>query len=261
MQKWRLIESGAGSPGRNMAIDEALLRGFSEGDLPIFRLYRWQPSLSLGRFQNAGESIDLERRREVGIPCVRRMTGGGALLHGGDLSYALVLPRHTFGKKGVRENYRRLCTFLILLYEKLGLEARFVRDLKLPERASSCCLAGREAYDIVIGGAKMGGNAQRYTQQALFQHGSIPLEIDTATFAPLFREASGLSEAASLQKLGVEARYDAVAAAAFQAFRESFGAELVPDTLSGSEARSAAALLERKYSTEEWNCEGRSQMA
>jgi lipoate-protein ligase A len=52
-----------------------------------------------------------------------------------------------------------------------------------------------------------------------------------------------------------------VTAAALQAFRESFGAELAADTLSGEEERTAAALLKRKYGTEAWNCEARSDMA
>ena len=189
------------------------------------------------------------------------MTGGGTLVHGGDLSYTLILPRYAFGRKGVRENYRRLCAFLIRLYETLGLEARFAREAGFAESPSPSCMAGREAYDIVIGGAKMGGNAQRYTQGALFQHGSIPLQIDTERFAPLFRGASGLSEAASLRKLGVTADYNTVAAMALEAFRERFDAELLPGSLNSGEEECMKVLLKRKYGTKEWNCEGRSEMA
>lgn len=261
MRQWRLIESGVGGAAWNMAIDEALLRTFSEGDRPLLRLYRWEPSLTLGRFQKSGESIDKERAERLGIPSVRRMTGGGTLVHGGDLSYALVLPRSYTHERGVKESYRRLCAFLLRLYGRLGLKAHFARDAGFSESPSASCLAGREAYDIIINGAKMGGNAQRYTRHALFQHGSIPLEIDAQRFAPLFRSVSGLSEAATLSRLGVVLDYDDVAATVREAFQESFDAELLPDTLSGGEERTAIELLERKYGTKEWNDEARSPMA
>ena len=60
-----------------MAVDEALLLNFQEGDVPILRLYSWEPSLSLGRFSKAKESLDLEKVMERKIPIVRRVTGGG----------------------------------------------------------------------------------------------------------------------------------------------------------------------------------------
>lgn len=261
MRQWRLIEHGTESAARNMAVDEALLQGFSEGSFPLLRLYRWKPSLTLGRFQKSGDSVDPERAERHAIPCVRRMTGGGTLIHGGDLSYALLLPRAFAHERGVKESYRTLCAFLLRLYAKLGLEARFARDAGLAESPSPSCLAGREAYDIVIGGSKMGGNAQRYTRRALFQHGSIPLAIDAARFGPLFCQASGLKEAASLQRLGMDVSFEAVAAMLREAFCESFGAVLLPDALSPEEELRASELQRRKYGTKEWNSDARTPMA
>lgn len=261
MQRFRVINEGVGSAGWNMAVDEALLCGFGAERLPVLRLYGWEPSLTLGRFQNAGESIDLEKAAAGGLSCVRRMTGGSALVHGNDLSYALVLPRAFAEGRGVRESYRFLCGFLLRLYDALGLKAAFACDLRLAERRSELCLAGREACDIVIGGRKMGGNAQRYTRNTLFQHGTIPLGIDAARFAPLFSEADALEEAATLERLGVAMTPDALRGAAVEAFCETFGAEAVPATLTKGERRYAEALLAGKYAQRSWNVEARSEMA
>ena len=146
----RLIETGSGSAAWNMALDEALLSNFKEADLPILRLYRWEPSLSLGRFSKLEESVDRQKIEQSDISYVRRMTGGGILVHGDELSYTLILPRKSLKEKGIKESYRHLCCFLIRLYEELGHKADFACDQHLEGEKSDICLATNEAYDIVI---------------------------------------------------------------------------------------------------------------
>ncbi len=252
-KQWRLIESGIGSAGWNMAVDEALLNDFKEGDLPVLRLYGWEAALSLGRFSKAERSVDMQRLKQQKIACVRRMTGGGVLVHGGDLSYALILPRELLKHQGVKESYRHLCAFLIRLYAKLGQEAFFAGERRLEGARSDVCLAENETYDIVIGGRKMGGNAQRHTRNALFQHGSLPMQLDETRFAPLFLGDSGLERAATLQRLGSVLSYEALSDALKEAFCETFDADLLPETLCASEEQLAEELLAGKYSQERWN--------
>lgn len=248
---WRLIDTGTGTAHWNMAVDEALLEGFREGDLPILRLYGWKPALSLGRFSNIDKSVDRDRLEKDELPYVRRMTGGGVLVHGGDLSYALILPREK--ERGVKESYRYLCRFLICLYEKLGQSARFAHDLQLEGERSDICLAGNEAYDIVIDGRKIGGNAQRHTRHALFQHGSVPMSVDEPRFRPLFLGESGLEGAATLQRLGCSVAYEELAALVREVFMETFDVNVVPETLRLPEEQRARELLECKYSQQRWN--------
>ena len=253
VKTWRLIETGIGSAGWNMALDETLLEGFREGDLPILRLYGWEPSLSLGRFSYVHKSVDIKRAEQQGLLFVRRMTGGGILVHGADLSYTLILPRKSLKEKGVKESYRHLCSFLIRLYEKLGLNANFAHDLQLEGERSDICLAGNEAYDIMIEGEKMGGNAQRYTRHALFQHGSIPMRLDEARFKPLFLKESGLKRAAALDRLGCPVTFEELSRLLKEAFCETFDVDVVQDTLRESEVRRARELLAQKYTLESWN--------
>ena len=252
-KRWRLIESGEGSGAWNMAVDEALLESFKEGDRPILRLYGWEPSLSLGRFSGADRSVDLESAEAEGIACVRRISGGGILVHGGDLSYSMILPRRVLKSRGVKESYRYLCGFLVNLYAKLGQKASFAQELQLESESTNVCLASNEPYDLLIGGRKMGGNAQRHTSGAFLQHGTIPITVDQARFGPLFLEESGLSNAATLERLGIEVGIDALSKLLKESFSESFGARLVSGTLSASEEQRAGELLAKKYSQQRWN--------
>jgi len=248
-----MLDTGYGSAAWNMAVDEALLKNFDEGDLPIFRIYGWEPALSLGRFSDARKNINIQRLKQKELAFVRRMTGGGILVHGGDLSYSILLPRGLLTDIGVKESYRHLCRFLIKLYERLGLKAEFASDMKLDGHKSEICLAGIEAYDIAIDGKKMGGNAQRYTKTGLFQHGSIPISIDKSGFEDLFLEDSGLQEAATLEECGSSANYAQISSLLQEVFLEEFGADLIRDSLSTLEEEDARELLVQKYTQQRWN--------
>jgi lipoate-protein ligase A len=88
----------------NMARDEALL---AEGT-PALRFYRWSPPcVSLGYFQNAAADIDLDYLTREGIDLVRRPTGGRAVLHEHELTYAVVLPESLL-PAGVVPSYRKI---------------------------------------------------------------------------------------------------------------------------------------------------------
>ncbi|MDO9207789.1 MAG: lipoate--protein ligase family protein [Sulfuricurvum sp.] len=257
LKTWRLIDTKIGSAYWNMAVDEALLEGFKEGDLPILRLYGWENALSVGKFLNISKSVNMKKLEHQKLPLVRRMSGGGVLVHGDDLSYTLIVPREALKDRGVKESYHNLCGFLIRLYEKLGHTADFVRDSQFKEVKSDICLAGNETYDIVIEGGKMGGNAQRHTRHALFQHGTIPMRLNEALFNPLFTEESGLKRAATLERLGTSIEYEPLSLLVREAFCETFGVELLSEPLRIPEEERAKKLLMNKYTQERWNYDGK----
>lgn len=253
LKRWRLIDTGVGTAHYNMAVDEALLRNFTKESLPILRLYRWESSLSFGRFSDVSGSIDLRTLQEKRFAHVRRMTGGGVLMHGGDLSYTLILPRESLKDLGVKKSYEYLCGFLLELYKKLGLNAAFAHDLKLQTSKSNFCLASYEPYDILVDGKKMGGNAQRYSRDKLFQHGTIPLHFEHRMFKNLFLEESGLEAAATLNTMQKAITHERLADLLLEAFQLFFDATLMRDAINRSEKRSAYELLVNKYSQEGWN--------
>ena len=88
---WRLIEDGPGSGGWNMGVDEALLASAVAGRATL-RLYSWDgPWLSLGYGQPSRGDLR-SACLEAGVGMVRRVTGGRAVLHGSDLTYAIAAP-------------------------------------------------------------------------------------------------------------------------------------------------------------------------
>jgi lipoate-protein ligase A len=248
-----------------MAIDEALLRCFDpRASLPILRLYRWEPpALSLGRFQEVRRVLDLDRCRAHALPMVRRITGGGALYHAEELTYSLIctstqIPPAT----SIRDSFRVLTGFLIGFYARLGLHAAYARDVtqgatRLGTR-TPFCFAGREEFDILIHGQKIGGNAQRRQRRLIFQHGSIPqsCQVETGLSYMADRFPGYARGVTSLAECGVRAEPDRLSEELVAAFRDSFGVECCEERLSQEEERCAQELILRKYSTTAWNMEG-----
>ena len=256
-KKWRLIDTGISKASFNMAVDETLLNNFKEKNLPILRLYGWEPSLSLGRFSDFHSTLKLTSLQRRNIPYVRRMSGGGILVHGGDLSYSLILPKNTFTDMGVKESYRHLCSFLIKLYEKLGLKANFASQTSLKLSKSKICMMANEAYDITIDGVKIGGNAQRHSKKVLFQHGSVPINLDKSFFRDAFLENAGLESMLTLDKIKQDVTYQSVKELLIESFKESFEVDLIEDVLTAREKLNAKELLNSKYLRTRWNEDGK----
>lgn len=262
---WRLIETGVRDCRTNMAIDEALLQSFEPlCSLPIFRLYGWNPpSLSLGRFQKAAEVLDLERCRVDGVDVVRRITGGGVIYHADELTYSIVCtPAQIPPATSIKDSFRVLTRFLVDFYRRLGLVAIHALDtvaagITLGQR-TDFCFAGRESFDLLIGGKKIGGNAQRRRKDVIFQHGSIPLSNHVVTGQRYMRRCfSGCEEGvASLADCGVTLGRDRLLEELASAFCSSFGVELVDHALSVDEQCVCNSLKNSKYSSIAWNLEG-----
>lgn len=159
---------------KNMLIDKLLLDNFHEKDKPILRLYTWNKSITVGASQNCTDySSSIEHQSN----CFKRITGGGILFHGHDISYSIVLPRNFYKKYKVREIYCMICEFIINFYKSLGLNAQFASDIpSITYSKDQFCQIGIEQNDIIIQNQKIGGNAQKWTKEKIFQHGSIPIK-------------------------------------------------------------------------------------
>ena len=262
---WRLIDTGPLDGASNMAIDEALLDSFDpERSTPVLRLYGWNPpALSFGRFQDAGKVLNLERCRADGVSVVQRITGGGVIYHADELTYAIVCaPQHLPAETTIKESFRFLTGFLLTFYRELGLPAAYAADMpeEMPRlgKRTPFCFAGRESYDILIDGRKIGGNAQRRMKNAVFQHGSIPLMDRVATGIGFLRERpSGLDRSvADLTMLGVNIPEEGLKKRLAAAFAGAIGGTLVPSEMTAAERERAAWLISGKYASGNWNRNG-----
>jgi lipoate-protein ligase A len=147
----------------NMAIDEALLAVIAG---PVLRVYRWaRPAVSFGYFERWAPI----RAAHPGRDAVRRWTGGGVVLHGEDFTYSLLVPG-VFGAPPLVSYgviHGALCSALV----DAGIAARPALDSAA--KISQACFENPVAHDILVGGRKVAGAAQRRTRLGLMHQGSI----------------------------------------------------------------------------------------
>lgn len=171
--KVRFLLSSTLSAKENMRIDKELFDSFDDNSLPIFRLYSWEQSCTIGMSQKFEDIEDIQMYKDN---YAKRITGGGVLFHGNDISYSIIIPTSYMQGLSVKKSYEKLCSFLLKFYKELGLDAKYAKDDEnIILTKDPYCQVGFEPYDIVIDSKKIGGNAQRRDKTTIFQHGSIPL--------------------------------------------------------------------------------------
>ncbi|MBI2081812.1 MAG: lipoate--protein ligase family protein [candidate division NC10 bacterium] len=259
---WRCIRSGALPGPLNMGLDEALALSCARGEGgPVLRLYAWDPpTVSVGYAQPLAGAVDLEACRRLGVGVVRRMTGGRAVLHQHELTYAVAFPEDFFGPGGVQEDYRRISRGLLLGLRRLGVRADLRRGASGRGPVSSVCFLATSRFELAVGGRKLVGSAQRRLRGAVLQHGSVLVDLEPAVWEaalpalrrPAFRDwTDSIVTLAAL--LGGRPPPVRVEEALRQGFEEALGHPL-PETLpSRAEAEAAAALSQGRYARPEWN--------
>jgi lipoate-protein ligase A len=173
----------------NMAIDEALLDLVATDPAAAWlRTYGWStPTLSLGYFQRRADA-DLDPRWRSAAR-VRRPTGGGAIWHEHELTYAIVIPSsHSLARPNTAL-YRAVHAAIGEVLAERAVAARRHGDsatagedvASSPGSRPFLCFADRDGEDLVAGGAKVVGSAQRRRAGAILQHGSLLLKRSTTT--------------------------------------------------------------------------------
>jgi len=162
-----------------MAIDDALLEAPARPEDYTVRFYRWlRPTVSLGYTQSwrSGYMPDIARR--YGMSIVRRRTGGRAVLHAGELTYSVVGDAEDGPLAGgIQATYSAIAEGLVAGFALMGIRAEIVRSRGRRERAEpGACFASRALNELVAGGGKLVGSAQRRARGRALQHGSILLE-------------------------------------------------------------------------------------
>ena len=170
--KWRaLVDPPAAGP-RNMAVDHALAACLNPGEA-VLRVYRWSgPTVSFGRNEPARDHYDPAAGRDAGIEFVRRPTGGRAVLHDRELTYAVVLPLIT--EVGLRGTYRLINRGLVEALRSLGVPAVMAEGRGLPASLDSePCFDEPAPGEVTVEGRKLVGSAQARLDGAILQHGSL----------------------------------------------------------------------------------------
>ena len=179
------IKFGTFTGKENMQIDSDLLDEAIEKNLrkPRFRLYAWEPKcISLGRNQNE----DFLKNNK--IDCVRRLTGGRALLHDNEITYSYITPIDIIPNGDtVAQSYKYISGILIDFFKTLGVELDFGENKKVSTKFDYCMLISTGA-DVCYQGKKIIGSAQYRKQGYILQHGGILFGYNKELLESLFHE-------------------------------------------------------------------------
>lgn len=246
---WRLLETGHEDAFHNMALDEAILEARRDGRVrPTLRLYGWSPpAVSIGYFQRLDEEVHTQTCKDLGIDVVRRITGGGAVLHDKEVTYSVIASETDDSiPRGMLESYKLICAGIIEGLRSLGTEAS---------------LSGN---DIVVGSEKVSGNAQNRRSGVILQHGSIFLDADYETMFSVLnvtKEQMNRGDTCmlrgrmtSLRELrGKGPDFRTVSSHLAKGFEHALGIEFSSAEPTKEETERAESLARTKYSTPEWN--------
>lgn len=237
------------APGpTNMAIDEAMLGSVARDPSAAWlRTYGWsEPTLSLGYFQPWAET-DREPRWRAAAK-VRRATGGGAIWHEHELTFAIVIPSsHPLARPNTAL-YRAVHRATAELLATAGAPARRHGDLDPAEAGEHpdrpfLCFAGRDDEDLVHGGSKLLGSAQRRRAGAVLQHSSL-----------LLRRADAVPELAGAADLaGLDADPRAWSGRVVAALVAALGLQAVATEWPEDLLDDAARIEREVYGNPAWN--------
>jgi lipoate-protein ligase A len=238
----RLLPFQVADGAWNMAADETLLESAAAG-IASFRLYAWsQPTLSLGYFQAHEPSRAFPRLNE--LAWVRRPSGGAALIHHHEVTYALGLPAGSPWHKRGESWLRRLHAVLTQALRDLGVSVHACGDEEETKRGEVLCFLHHTPGDLLVGENKVVGSAQRKQRGALLQHGSILLAV--SPYTPMI---PGLNELT-----GSTISSESFCAVTVDALRRNTGWKLQARQWSPGEQQRIEQLVADKYSQPDWNC-------
>jgi len=242
----RLLIDPPAAGAWNMAVDELLLESAAEGRASL-RFYQWnEATLSLGYFQQFDE-----RKQHAASRCcaaVRRLTGGGAIVHDRELTYSLALPRGHASADDRDRLYSLAHRSLLAALAEKGLRAEVFCPCAQSGRREEefLCFQRRTPGDVILGGMKIAGSAQRRRRGAVLQHGSVLLARSSAApELPGIVELSGIE----LSPLELIERWQPQLA-------EAIGLQCADEPLSTEERRRAESLVGLRYGNRTWT-EGR----
>ena len=227
----------------NMAADDVLLQFANDEHVASLRFYGWLPAtLSLGYFQPAADRLKIKSPELGTLPWVRRPTGGSALVHDKEVTYALALPPGPPWQNS--ESWlMRMHRIIAAALTNLGVAAPMSIVEEPQVLGEVLCFQKQTAGDLICRGAKIVGSAQRKHHQCLLQHGGILLA--RSRHAP---QLPGIAELC-----GLTIMEDQMIAAVKSVFVQETGWELLRAQWTEDDEQRRQRLARGKYSSPIWN--------
>ncbi len=234
-----------------MAVDHALATCLGSGE-GVLRLYRWtSPTASFGRNEPSKDRYDLQAAKNAGIEFVRRPTGGRAVLHDRELTYAVVMPITT--GMSLRGAYRLVNEGLVRALCSLGVPASMAAagERALSPAAGPCFRRPTEG-EVIVNGRKLVGSAQARLAGAMLQHGSLLVGSGQERLAALRGEIEEASQPTCLDEiLDVVPSWDVLVGTVVAGLSDVLSGEWHHEGLRDAE-RAEARLLETHYASAGW---------
>jgi len=234
-----IIQSISSDPYFNLAMEEYLLKETKE---EFFLTYINEPSIIVGKHQNAYAEINLDFVRKYNLKVARRLTGGGTVFHdSGNLNFSFIVN----GKEGQLVDFKKHTKPIIDFLETLSVRAEF---------------AGKN--DLLMDGLKISGNAEHVFRNRVLHHGTLLVDA----------KLSSLSEALKVNP----AKYTDKAVRSIRSkvanitdnIKEPIGIDQLRDQLTNfirkekgatgyglteQDADKISAIRDQKFATWEWN--------
>lgn len=256
MHNWRLLKLETHDAYTNMAIDEAILTARTRNLAPnTIRFYRWNPSaVSIGKFQNIENEVQLDKCKKYGVDVVRRITGGGTVYHDteGEITYSVVANKKDLKAENINAVYAKFYGGIAKALKILGINADFNEG-----NAKTC-------PNLTVNGKKISGSAQSHKKGVVLQHGTLLVDVDLEEMFTFLRVpwAKTCIEVINVAKnkitsikkeVGKDVSIKKVEQALIQGFQKALNIKLVNGELTLYERELAERLYKEKYSKNDWN--------
>jgi lipoyl(octanoyl) transferase len=226
---------------RRARIAEALLEAAIRGDGPVVRMYQWdQPTLSLGYFQKHEAWMSTPPWSETAM--VRRLTGGGAILHDREWTYSCVIPGRDFRLQHPYDLYDRIHHAIVDWTAARGISLRPRGENRTLAQEPYLCYLRGDSHDLCLGESKIVGSAQRRRKGALLQHGSLLLQ-----HSPAAPHIFGVHDLLPNMKLNGDMRSLGMTLASV------IGNRVVESEWTSAEINRAEKLGREKYQSIDWD--------
>ena len=239
-QSWRLIPETVASGVTHMAIDTWLLNGLITGyGVPTLRFYRWSPiAVSLGYHQRRWpEHWQALSWQGQPIELVKRPTGGRAVLHQGDFTYALTMSIDGVSRQDL---YHSICEALIAAWEKIGVSLTYGTAGREYYHQPNCFATATPADLVTSTGYKLVGSAQLRRDRCLLQQGTMRLWPNPALYQQVFGESVDSPQLADiLPEHPSQAWLQQVSDLIVEALGKQFGVVFKEKPLTGDEQQRA----------------------
>ncbi len=233
-----------------MALDHALAVCSQQGQ-GVLRLYSWiEATVSFGRNEPARGLYDRTNAADQGIEFVRRPTGGRAVLHSNEVTYAIVVPVRALG--GPRASYVEINRGLAKGLSSIGAAVTVTDHGKTLSPDAGACFGAPAPGEIIADERKLVGSAQLRVGDALLQHGSILIDGDQSLLNQLTGKLHDTVHPATLRSMLGIVHQDQVTFSVIDGLKHVLGGSWEEGEYLSGERNEAGRLERQRYSQAGW---------